>query len=156
MYIESEEIRSMSDKEMQGIYTGVVDEIQRRLDGKPLDAGAKAAIAWVVGKEAPLQEGLPKEDNARQVDTLFGTHPADAAAATAWKIRERIRQLAEPEVMKREQAGENLTLYKMLQKADHRQASETYANGKVPSLGAVPKEWVPAPLQQSVQAEMLE
>ena len=138
--------KPMSDKETQGIYTGVIDEIQRRLDGKPLDAGAKAAIAWVVGREASLQEGLSKEDNAMQVDTLFGTNPADAAAATAWKIHERIRQLAEPEVMKREQAGENLTLYKMLQEADHRQASETYANGKVPSLGAVPKEWAPASL----------
>lgn len=155
MSIEQQEGNSMTDAELQGLFTNVVDEIQRRLEGKQLDAGEKAAIAWVVGKEAPSQEGLLKENPLRQVNTLFGTSSADAKA-TAWMIHERVRLLVEPEMNRREASGEDVTVSKMLWNADHNQAAEMYdKKGTIPSLGFVPQEWVPPALQPAVQATML-
>jgi len=156
MNVEQREKGSMSESELQGVYTNAVDEIQRRLGERALTAPEKIAVAWLVGTQAPLQTELLQVNASEQVDTLFGTNPADKAKETAWKIRLSVSRLTEPEIIKREQAGEDVAVFKMIQRADHNQASDTYSKGGIPSLGSVPKEWVPASLQPTIQAAMLE
>lgn len=132
-------------------FIGLLRDVSKRI-GRPVEPEEVAAVAVVVGYDLNAQK--PGASVTPSLSDSFQVNPEDSSAEVAWRINDKVRRVRDKELLRREQAGENVLAIRLTNRMVDRADEAVYRSGGVCSLGSLPKEWVHPVLRPFVEVAM--